>query len=1061
MIDKLFHLFSVKRLTSLIAVGVLFISSAFSQTYNFKTYTVEDGLSRAEILSVWQDSKGVMWFGTAGGGVSKFNGKTFENISTRNGLVNNDVNYIYEDRAGDLWFATNGGLSKYKNHQFTNYTVANGLADNTIASVLEDKAGNIWMRTQQHGISIINANNKKIKNYTTKNGLPDNLVYDIKEDKQGNMWLPCFKGLAKVRLDENNKLAITTYTTEKGLKNNQVSSVLIGSNGDVYIGSWGGGLSKYIGDKGSKCFENYSAAGGNGDLVLCIAEDIQHQVFAGTLGGGLNKLIGKNLKNYSSGQFLPRDFITKIYLDSKSNLWLITSDEHLVKFNQNNKQSYFTSYSSSNGLSDERVKMIFEDREGNIWIATAKGGICRYSGDAISYITTKDGLSNNVVQAVSLDGQGNLLFGTDGGGVSHLHAIDQGFINTTYDLKNGYSNFINVIYKDSKGNNWIGSNDYGLYMLSPSGNKLNFNKSKGLPSDKVLAVFEDKDKMIWVGTQSGIAKYNASAQLFTKVDDKSYSAEYIQQDGDGGIWYTSAETHLCRIDKNGTAVFNAPYILSGTILWNENAQTILLGTEADGLITCKLEKNTIVYKTLISAPELNYAGVNSLINDDKGNVWIGTTNGIIRFDYANYTKSGVRLIKHFDKADGLISVVCNKNAIFKDKNTLWFGTVNGAASLNTGMMLLNAKPPIVSVTNLRLFYENTDWRKYADSIDVSTGLPLGLVLPYNFNHITFDFIGLSLTVPEKVKYKYMLKGLEQNWSPVRSENFATYPNLAPGTYTFMLLACNNDGVWSEKPNTYSFVITAPFYKRGWFILLTIIVIAAVIYAVYWWRVQQIRKTASLKQLIVESEQKALRAQMNPHFIFNSLNSIQFFITDKDVKSANKYLSKFSKLMRLTLDNSKKTLISLHEEIEALTLYMELESLRFEGKFEYVIETDDDIDKYGIEIPPMLLQPYIENAIWHGITHKNTKGIITVRMMMEDDDILRCEIEDNGIGRKKSAEMKIEHPATHNSSGMTITKDRLDSISKLKKSKGRVEVIDLEDNMGNGEGTKVVLYIPVE
>jgi len=232
---------------------------------------------------------------------------------------------------------------------------------------------------------------------------------------------------------------------------------------------------------------------------------------------------------------------------------------------------------------------------------------------------------------------------------------------------------------------------------------------------------------------------------------------------------------------------------------------------------------------------------------------------------------------------------------------------------------------------------------------------------------------------------------------------------------------------------------------------------------YKWRTNQIRKDEKLKaefdRQLAEVELKALRAQMNPHFLFNCLNSIKHFIIKNDVQSASDYLSKFSRLMRLTLDNSKASKIGLDREIEALKLYIGLEHMRFENKFDYRIEVDENIPLEEIDVPPLILQPYVENAIWHGLMHKEERGELIIHFSRSGHH-LRCEIIDNGIGRLQAQKLKSKTATKTKSMGMKITSDRI-TQNIVNGKKAQVEVIDryLEDQSPNG--TMVILQFPVE
>jgi LytS/YehU family sensor histidine kinase len=236
-------------------------------------------------------------------------------------------------------------------------------------------------------------------------------------------------------------------------------------------------------------------------------------------------------------------------------------------------------------------------------------------------------------------------------------------------------------------------------------------------------------------------------------------------------------------------------------------------------------------------------------------------------------------------------------------------------------------------------------------------------------------------------------------------------------------------------------------------LLSIIFIVVIISTVAYLRLKSIQTKNTLKQRIIEAEQFALRAQMNPHFVFNALNSIQRFILCDDSEMAGKYLTIFGSLVRRIFENSKYSFIPIIEEIATLELYLEIEGLRFANTFRYNIVLDESIDEYNFEVPPMIIQPYVENAIWHGLLHKKTGGDLKIEFK-KGDDIVICIIEDNGIGRKKSSIIKQSlHNEVHTSSGMDITEKRLINLSHLTNKKYSVKIIDLYDGT-EALGTRV-------
>jgi len=212
--------------------------------------------------------------------------------------------------------------------------------------------------------------------------------------------------------------------------------------------------------------------------------------------------------------------------------------------------------------------------------------------------------------------------------------------------------------------------------------------------------------------------------------------------------------------------------------------------------------------------------------------------------------------------------------------------------------------------------------------------------------------------------------------------------------------------------------------------------------------------------LAEIEMKALRAQMNPHFIFNSLNSIQKYILKNDTFAASQYLTKFSKLIRLILDHSNQNFISLSSEIELLKLYVEIEDMRFDNQFDYHFEIAENLNSESIQIPSMIIQPYIENAIWHGLLHKETKGILSITFK-EKDGCIKVIVDDDGIGREKALEIKSKQVLKKKSYGLQITEDRIAILNKTQNSKTKISIIDKMDNTGHAIGTRVELLIPVK
>ncbi|MFM2047503.1 MAG: hypothetical protein RI955_49, partial [Bacteroidota bacterium] len=340
-------------------------------------------------------------------------------------------------------------------------------------------------------------------------------------------------------------------------------------------------------------------------------------------------------------------------------------------------------------------------------------------------------------------------------------------------------------------------------------------------------------------------------------------------------------------------------------------------------------------------------------------------------------------------------------------------------------------------------------------------------LPYNKNHLTFDFTGINFSNPDAVKYKWKLEGFDNDWSPPSNQRTVTYSNIPSGNFIFKVISCNEDDVWNKNSAIVTIIIHKPIWSQWWFIVSALLLLMGLVWWIFKQRELGIKRKANeaqqkilMEKELIELEHKALRLQMNPHFIFNALNSIQSQIGTDNEQNARYYLAKFSKLMRQILDNSRNSLITLKEEIEMLENYLLIEKFCNNNKFEYSIVTDENIEIDFIKIPPMILQPFVENAIKHGMKYlENTKGQIDIQLIEVENEII-CTITDNGVGRKKSAELNRKSRETfHTSTALAVTEERL-SLLKNNSSKNSITIIDLYNENGVATGTQVEVKIPI-
>lgn len=1007
---------------------LLLSGSVFSQQYNFHNYSVKDGIAQSQVFSLLQDSRGYLWIGTFGGGITRFDGINFKTFSVNDGLVNNYVFCIREDHNHHIWIGTNNGFSEYNGIKFTNYLPYGDTTQVWVQGIDFDSQGRKWLATNT---GVLMMDQKGYTNVTDRLKEKRTVVSAIYVDSSGSVWYGNAEGLNKITISGSSYKSVK-FGNEKGFRVNTITCIKEDKHGRIWIGTYGDGA--YVYDQGKfiridEHLELYRQS------VLDIYFDNRDHVWFATLSHGVAdySTITKSFSWLTETEGLSNNHVRCVIQDQSGNYWFGTSGGGLC--NYFGKQ--FTNYDKSSGLGGNYIYCIYRDSKNRLWIGTSDKGLTDLEADKFSTFSELNGFSNVKVKAIIEDNFGNLYFGTDGQGVYKFNGKE---FKGVEGLKNKY---IRAIIKDAQGNLWFATAGAGLYQLivDKNGSKLqHYTTNDGLLHDRLSCLHYDKKGRIWYGTENNgigfLENGNIQKRYFKRTDGlPSNSIRCLTEDESGYLW---------------------------------------IGTADNGIAGFPLYPVDYKFRSYNHTNDLTSSNIYLLCADRKNNLFIGTETGL---DYLVLDKERKPVnIKHYGKGEGFTGVETCQNSVFKDADgTMWFGTINGLSKFSPGSIVKNEFPPITSITDVKLFYTSLSDTKYKSFVgDWNTVSDLNL--PYNQNHITFDFTAINFSNPEAVKYQWKLEGFDKEWSPVSKNHSILYSNLGSGDYTFLVKACNEDGVWNKEPVSMKFHISPPVWLRWWFMALIAIVSFSLLFIIYKWRINRIKSKASeaqkklqLEKEVIELEQKALRLQMNPHFIFNALNSIQSQIGNNNEQVARYYLAKFSHLMRQILDNSRNSLITLEEEISTLENYLLIEKFCNGDRFEYKITADPAIEKDFVKIPPMLLQPFIENSIKHGLkyfdlsalikTEQNKKGLIEVNFR-EINDILECTVTDNGIGRKKSEELKkLSKETYHKSTALNVTQERLDLL-KTDKNITALEIIDLYDETGNPVGTKVILRIPI-
>ncbi|MEM6966231.1 MAG: two-component regulator propeller domain-containing protein [Bacteroidota bacterium] len=1014
-------------------------NSSWGQQFNFQNYSVYEGLGQSQVNAMIQDRLGYLWIGTEGGGVCRFDGKTFKQFTERNGLVNNYVEALFEDQDGLIWIGTREGFSKFDGKAFTNFTNEESnyitafaqeplgdfwvgttkgtyrfdgekftdfkLESSAVHCFFYDFKGHLWIGTQASGAYQLR-DGQLVNNFKIADGLATNDVRSILQDEEGNLYFGVFGGGVNVF----NGSYFAYYRTIEGLSSNLVNTLFLEDDGKILVGTQDQGITEWNPQK--QTFNYLTEADGlPSNSIRVILKDYWENYWFGTSGGGISKYAGQQFLHYTIRNGLVRNQVYALAKDAEENIWLSASSKG-VSFFDGKK---FTHYGSEAGFADTKCRAILVDDSDRVWLGTEGQGLALFDQDTFRFFTTQNGMGSNLVQDIIQDDAGSIWVATNGGGITRIN-ISRKIISSPP--------LPDSLLKDS------------LPTLTYE-DKLSFerfsSRNSALTSNRINALHLDKKNRIWFATRdNGIGFFKNNNKIFTISKKDGLPDNYVKsfaEDEDGILWIGTASKGICKIDLYGGDLSVRNFSTNPKIM---------------------LTSQNVYLLTL----------------DQNQNLWVGSETGVdkIQFDQDRNPTA----LKHFGKTEGFLGIETCQNATIRDQQgNLWFGTMNGLTKYNPNSITSNQIPPILHVSAVELNYEPLSDTEYKDWVSPRGGLLSGLRLPWNKNSLEFEFQGINLSNPDKVLYQWKLEGEDDIWSRPRPRNFATFRNLAPKDYTLLLRAINEDGIPTESPLAVSFTILPAVWQTWWFKIVSVLLSFALITWIVRRRINSIRAKAArekerleMEKHLLSLEQKALQLQMNPHFIFNALNSIQSLISQKDNKKARYQLAKFSKLMRSILENSRSQTISLEDEIQTLQNYLAIEKSSRGNTFDFEITTLLEAETDELHIPPMMLQPFVENAIIHGVAHLHESGKIDIHFLQKNK-ILECSIKDNGIGRAKAKTIKSQIAHQHKSAALEVTQERLDILLKNNSSEKGLEIIDLKNEAGEAEGTEVIVRLPVE
>ncbi len=918
---------------------------------------------------------------------------TIEHIGLEQGMPSSRVNDMIEDSRGFFWIGTEGaGLLRFDGYDFVKLEPGFPALQPIVTAINEDQEGAIWFGMEN---ALIYYDGLNFKAYYLP-GKPDRII-DIDFTDQEKPLIATREALFTLKdADTLDRLPLSFTARIRDI-------------------AWYQGAAWCATDDGLYRENTRLQEGAWNSLTI-----LQDELIAQSQSDIWS--VGKAIQTRLSGRFLSnRDQLIAV----------LRSDSLIIKKDQ--EVSYLTPV---NGLPDEDYKGCYIDDDGVVWLYS-NAGLFKIPGTAFQLYDQIDREVFSVSQK-----EDEILAGT-GKGLVRIRLSD-GKIEMPVNFP--YGVVLAIEYFD------------GYYWLGTESGLIRYDGREYRPvplqrnsvGDFVFALKKD-GSTLWIGAGTGIFSYREGgiSKISPGREELFASVYAISQANDGSLWFATYTQGLFRnyqgewknITSYGGLSLDSLRFSSFVAV---SSRELYLGTLSEGVF-CVNEDGF----EQIDAEQLNYAEIRAMASHTSEEVWLSTNKGIYKLS----KNDASHRVDHLRPSQVLMDEGGISQALFVDEKRVLAGTENGMLRIELAEMERPLEAPGLEITGIELFYGQIEGiSSYGNGLAAFTGLPLNLSLPKGLNFISFKLSGLTGYDPENLIYRYRIDR-DREWTLAGSRREAVFTNLSPGRYVFQAQVSRPGEPWGDRILQYPFRIKPPLWQQWWFILLAVLIIGG---GSYWYlrqRLARINQRLRLENSLVDMERKALRLQMNPHFIFNALDSISSFIFKNDVEQAVRYLNNFAKLMRLTLESSMEHLHPVESEVSILKNYLELEKLRFQGKLEYEIDVTDDID-YDVGIPPMLVQPHVENAILHGIKPKEGKGKVWIRFFVENE-LLVCEIEDDGIGREKSRE--IQKQKDHRSMATQINRDRLEL---LRKSLGGKVEISISDNI-KGPGTLVRISLPAE
>jgi ligand-binding sensor domain-containing protein len=920
-----------RRYFYLVFLFLLVTPAMFAQLSGYKIFSPEE--NNTKTYAILESREGYLLTGGSNG-LNKFDGIRFKKIETNIPSLADTVTAIFQDNKNDLWTGYQSGrIAKTTAGKLTYIEPEEGTPKKRITSFLQDKENNIWLGTRGEGIYYFRGTRLYLIN--EENGLSDLNIHSLAMAANGDILAATDQGI-NICTVKGTKATVAVITPAQGLPDYIVTAIAAAGNNTFWIG---------LQDKGV-CLYNHTT----GKITI-------PQILSGWENGQVNDL------KYAH-----------------SNLWIATQDSGLLCYNTS--KNILTSATGLNSLK-KTVNKISEDEQGNIWVVADNNSLVKTSSSSLQFYPLYTESFSETVHTILVDHENNFWAGTDMAIVKYLFT-GSGYVSKKYpvaglDMKTD----ITSLYEDAFHNIWIGTMGKGIYVLDPVTGKTRQLK-EALPSGSILSITGKGYSVCTAGLEGAIV-FELSEANIDIGNNYSFTA------------YNNIET------IGSTYIYN---------VFKDSRSRIWFATDGKGLTML----NKGVYTHYNEKNGIKDLHIYSVAEDRKGNIWFSTSNaGVYSFDGKNFTNYSIKeglssLLVSVIKTDkqGNIVVVHKHGLDIIDpvkSNVYYINAVQGINDISEdlgavctgadGNIFIATKKGIASYTALNRIsnFPKTvieTVQLFLNDIDTAAMH----YFKYDENNIRFNFSGLYYTDPENVFFEYKLEGLYNTWQ-FTSDNSKAFPKLPPGKYVFKVRSSLNKNFINASEASFAFEIARPFWKTWWFITACIIMTVALLYWYIKRREANLRHVERLLGEKIKFEFEVLRNQVNPHFLFNSFNTLISTI-EENPKMGVEYVEHLSDFFRNIVNYRDKNIISLEEEITLLQSYLYLQQKRYGSNLQLIINIIDS-DKELIFLPPLTLQLLVENAIKHNVVSK--EALLMIKLFKQDD----CIVVHNNINKKMHKE----------------------------------------------------------